>query len=84
MGGAGIDTHRLSTLRIKQVTGLPWWASGKEPACSAETRVRSLGGEEPLEKGMATCSHLLAWRIPQRGVAGCSPWGRRELDTTAD
>ena len=29
-----------------------------------ETRVQSLGGEEPLEKGMATQSSILAWRIP--------------------
>ena len=29
-----------------------------------ETRVRSLGWEDPLEKGMATHSCILAWRIP--------------------
>ena len=29
-----------------------------------ETLVRSLDGEDPLEKGMATCSSILAWRIP--------------------
>ena len=29
-----------------------------------ETWVRSLGQEDPLEKGMATCSSILAWRIP--------------------
>ena len=29
-----------------------------------ETRVRSLGQEDPLEKGMATHSSFLAWRIP--------------------
>ena len=29
-----------------------------------ETQVRSLGGEDPLEKGMATHSNILAWRIP--------------------
>jgi len=29
-----------------------------------ETRVRSLGREEPLEKEMATHSRILAWRIP--------------------
>ena len=28
-----------------------------------KTRVRSLGGEGPLEKGMATCSSILAWKI---------------------
>ena len=29
-----------------------------------ETQVQSLGREEPLEKGMATHSCILAWRIP--------------------
>ena len=29
-----------------------------------ETQVRSLGQEDPLEQGMATCSCLFAWRIP--------------------
>ena len=29
-----------------------------------ETRVRSLDREDPLEKGMATHSSILAWRIP--------------------
>ena len=29
-----------------------------------ETRVQSLGGEDPLEKGIATHSSTLAWQIP--------------------
>ena len=29
-----------------------------------ETQVRSLGQEDPLEKGMATHSSILAWKIP--------------------
>ena len=29
-----------------------------------ETRVRFLGWKDPLEKGMATCSSIIAWRIP--------------------
>ena len=29
-----------------------------------ETRVQSLGQEDPLEQGMATHSSILAWRIP--------------------
>ena len=28
------------------------------------TRVQSLGQEDPLEEGMATCSSILAWEIP--------------------
>ena len=29
-----------------------------------ETRVQSLGREDPLEKGMATHSSILAWKTP--------------------
>ena len=35
-----------------------------------ETWVRSLGGEDPLEKGMATHSSVLAWKTPWTGVTG--------------
>ena len=35
-----------------------------------ETRVRSLSWEEPLEKGMATHSSVLAWRIPRTEEPG--------------
>ena len=36
----------------------------KNPPAMWETRVRSLGGKDPLEKGMATHSSILAWEIP--------------------
>ena len=36
----------------------------KNPPAMLETWVQSLGWEDPLEKGMATCSSILAWRIP--------------------
>ena len=36
----------------------------KNPCATQETQVRSLGAEDPLEKGMATHSSILAWRIP--------------------
>ena len=36
----------------------------KNLPATQETRVRSLGWEDPLEEGMATHSRILAWRIP--------------------
>ena len=36
----------------------------KNPPAMQETLVRSLGQEDPLEKGMATHPSILAWRIP--------------------
>ena len=49
-----------------------------------ESWVWSLGGEDPLEEGMATHSSILAWRIPWREEPGglYSPWGRKESDMT--
>ena len=35
-----------------------------------ETWIRSLGGEDPLEKEMATHSSILAWEIPWTGEPG--------------
>ena len=46
-----------------------------------ETRVRSLGWEDPLEKGMATHSNILAWRISgTEGPGSQGPWVHKESD----
>ena len=48
-----------------------------------ETWVGSLGQEDPLVKETATHSRILAWRTHgRRSLAGSSPWGHQELDTT--
>ena len=48
-----------------------------------ETWDPSLGWEDPLEKGMATHSSVLAGEFyGPRSLAGYSPWGRKELDMT--
>ena len=50
---------------------------------SQELEVPSLDLKDPLEKGMATNSSILASRIPwTEELAGYSPWGRKELDMT--
>ena len=59
--------------------GFPGGSVGKESACNAEDQVGSLGGEDPLEKGMAPVfwpgeSH------GQRNLAGYSPCGCKESD----
>ena len=36
----------------------------RNPPAMQETWVRSLGWEDPLEKGMATYSIIVTWRIP--------------------
>ena len=48
-----------------------------------DMHVRSLGGEDALEEGMATHCSILVWRIPQtESLAGYSPWAREEADMT--
>ena len=43
---------------------------GKNLPAMQETKVRSLGQEEPLEKEMATHSRILAWRMPWMEESG--------------
>ena len=48
-----------------------------------ETRVWSLGQEDPLEKEMATHSSILAWRIPwTEEPGGLQPMSCKQWDTT--
>ena len=47
-----------------------------------ETWVRFLGHEDPLEKGMATPSSILAWESPWTEEPGGLSLGRTEQDTT--
>ena len=48
-----------------------------------ETQVRSLGQEDPLEKGIATHSSILAWRIPWTEEPGrLQSVGCKESDMT--
>ena len=48
-----------------------------------ETWVQSLGQKDPLEKGMAPTPVFLPGEFQgQRSLAGYSPWGCKELDTT--
>ena len=42
-----------------------------------ETRVRSLGWKDPLEKAMGTHSSILAWKVPWTNI-----WDCKESDTT--
>ena len=48
-----------------------------------ETQVQSLGQENPLEEGIATHYSILAWESHgQRSLAGYTPQGHKESDTT--
>ena len=60
-------------------------SDGKEPACNVGDWGLTPGWEELLEKGMATHSSILAWRITwmEEPDGLYSPWGCNELGMTA-
>ena len=57
---------------------------GKNLPAMQETQVGSLRREDPLEKGIATHSSVLAWRTPwtERSLAGYILWGHKKLVMT--
>ena len=64
--------------------GFPGGSGGMVKNLTAmwETWVRSLGQEDPLEKGMATHSSILAWRIPwTEEPGGLLPVGSQRVMT---
>ena len=55
----------------------------KNLSAMQETQVRSMGWKDPLEKGVATHSIILVWRIPwTEELVGYGPWGHKESDMT--
>ena len=72
------------SLSMEMFLASPGGSEGKESAVQ-ETRIQSLGQEDPLEKGMATYSSTLAWRIPRkRSLVGYSPWSHKESSRLID
>ena len=78
MGRGAVDWALTRNARVSLLLTLTWPFSSL-PQCKGaslvaqkvknlpamqEARVQSLGQEDPLEKGMATHSSILAWRIP--------------------
>ena len=62
-----------------------WSSASRMPGAMWEPWIRSLCQEDPLEKGMATHSSILAWRIPwteEPAAWTATVHGVAELDTT--
>ena len=74
MSSSGLELTSISTLTpehtqwshsdLHSTLGDFPHSSVKNPPAMQETQVRSLGWEDPLEKGKATYSSILGWRIP--------------------
>ena len=63
-----MGTVKRSEVRMK--VGFPGGSDEKKSPETKETQVWYLGWEDPLEKGMATHSSILAWRIPRTDEQG--------------
>ena len=63
--------------------GFPGGSAGKESACNVGDLGSILGWEDALEKGMQPTPGCWPGEFHrQRSLAGYSPWGRKESDTT--
>ena len=71
MSCCSVETTNWVSLVAQLVKNLP---------AMQETQIQSLGWDDPLEKGKATHSSILAW--PGEFYGLYSPWGRKESDTT--
>ena len=80
-----IEKHCVKRI-VREHLGFPGGASGRSHLPlqeMSETWVRPLGQEDLMGEGTATHSSILAWRIyGQRSLAGYSPWGCKDSDTT--
>ena len=56
--------HNWATEPQHSFIRVPGGSDSKESACNEDISVHFLGQEDSLEKGMATHSSILAWRIP--------------------
>ena len=78
----------LTQRSVEWASDSPMWASliaqlVNHLPTMQETWVRFLGQKDPLEKGMATHSNILAWRIPWTKEPGwLQSMGSQESDTT--
>ena len=69
-----------SLLSTTSPLGFPGGSDGKVLPAVRETRVQSLGWEDPLEKEMATHSSTLAWKIPwTEEPGGLKPMGSQRV-----
>ena len=73
--GSGMSVSAIRASLVAQVV--------KNLPAVQETKVQSLGWEDPLEKEMASHTSTLAWKsYGQRTLVGYSPWGHKKSDMT--
>ena len=75
--------HLLSFMGWVWASQVAQWVKNPPLMEMQEMWAPSLGWEDPLEGSMVTHTNIVAWRtLGQRSLAGYSPWGHKESDTT--
>ena len=70
----------LHKYKSRVLLGFPSGSAVKNPPAVQKMLIRSLGQEDPLEKGMAAHSSILAWEVPwMSSLVGNSPWGYKRV-----
>ena len=81
MNDSKLNCMGLQSRGFFSIVGFPGGSAVKNPPGTQETWVGSLGWEDPLEKGRATRSSILAWEIPRTEEPGSySSWRLKESD----
>ena len=72
--------EQLHKYKSRVLLGFPSGSAVKNPPAVQKMLIRSLGQEDPLEKGMAAHSSILAWEVPwMSSLVGNSPWGYKRV-----
>ena len=81
LSGASLVAQMVKNPKAQVLSGASLVAQMvKNPPAKQETRVGSLGQEDPLQEGMATHSSFLAWRIPwTEESGGLHPMGSQRV-----
>ena len=81
----GTPKNAWNNERVMEVRNKSMAQTAKDLPAIWETRVQSLGGEDPLERGMATHSRLLPGEFHgQSSLAGYSPWDSKSWTRLSD
>ena len=80
-----MPSNLVGTIWVRvRITGLPWQLSGKESTCQCRRYGFNPSQEDPLEKGMATNSSILAWEIPWTECGGLQSMGSQNQTRLSD
>ena len=76
--GKNISISKIDNQWEAGASPVAWWVKNQSAMqATQETQILSLGGEDPLEKEMATHFSIHVWKTPWREEPGYNPWSYR-------